>query len=231
MSLLIGTGKLLDQTVEIHQRFSTFLGVGLGLLVVIVLLIAWRRGWPLWSASWYMYGSWVVMALISFTIKSLPLRDSWRYTNALFLLWILLCIVAYFFLFARDRVRGIVTVAFLFPFLGVSMLEFIPNPIEGWLAISLGVLSSLIVGAVIRIGDFRIGLGLILSANIGAGLVLAFISEYQMKDLPPGIPPHDPKLTTAIGRLMFFLIFALGIICIPILLHRIRDTIIRRLPS
>lgn len=57
MGLLIGVGKLLDQTIQINQNISNALGISLGLLVIAILIYAWRRGWPLWSASGISMGA------------------------------------------------------------------------------------------------------------------------------------------------------------------------------
>jgi hypothetical protein len=133
-------------------------------LVAVVLFFAWRRGWPLWSASWYGYGTWTAMALISFVISRLD--EDWRYTNALFLGWIGLCIIGYFYLFSKDRLKALLAVAFLFPMLGIMFLEFVPSAIEGWLAIGLGLLTTLTAAAIVRLGDFPIGLRLALGVNL-----------------------------------------------------------------
>ena len=94
MGLLIGTGKLLTTaTSRPSQTMSIIAGISLMGLVVVVLFFAWRRGWPLWSASWYGYGTWAAMALISLAISQLELNEDWRYSNALFLGWIGLCII------------------------------------------------------------------------------------------------------------------------------------------
>jgi hypothetical protein len=173
MGLLIGTGKLLTTAASRpSQAMSIIAGVSLMGLVVIVLFFAWRRGWPLWSASWYGYGTWTAMALISFVISQLELDEDWRYTNALFLGWIGLCIIGYFYLFSKDRLKALLAVAFLFPMLGIMFLEFVPDFIEGWLAIGLGLLTTLTAGAIVRLGDFPIGLRLALGVNFVNGLAL-----------------------------------------------------------
>ena len=117
--------------------------------------------------------------------------------------------------------HGLLSVAFLFPLLGVMFLEFIPNPIEGWLAIGLGLLTALTVATIVRGGDLRIGLWLVLGINIIAGLSLAYVSEYQMKDLPTGIPTHIPKFGNFLELLTLYSIFGLGMVALPFILRSV----------
>lgn len=220
MGLLIGAGKLgIFDIYQVSQTGNAIIGIGLALLVIGMLIYAWRHGWPLWSTSWYLYGTWVVLVILGLGIKRLDLEDSSRYANAMFLGWILLCIVGYFIILLKSKLHGLLSVAFLFPFLGVMFLEFIPNPIEGWLAIGLGLLTALTVASVVRIGKFQAGLWLILGVNVIAGLSLAYVGEYQMKDFPPGIPAHVPKFSNFLELLTLYSIFALGIIIAPFILR------------
>jgi heme A synthase len=43
------------------------------------------------------------------------------------------------------------------------MLEFIPDPVEGWLAVSLGLLAAITAGVIVRLGEFRTALILVTS--------------------------------------------------------------------
>jgi hypothetical protein len=198
---------------------SVILGVTLALLVVAMLIVAGRRGWPLWSASWYLYGTWVTVVILGLIIEKLNLEKSWRYTNAMFFLWIFICIIGYFMILSKSKLHGLLSVAFLFPMLSVMMMEFIPNPIEGWLAISLGLLAAGMIGAVVRISEFRRGLALVLGLNLIAGLAIAYVSEYQMLDLPVGIPAHIPQLGNFLRQSVFYSIFGLGVVSIPLILR------------
>jgi hypothetical protein len=216
MGLLIGLGKLgvLDE----YQGSPTgnmIAGIGLALLVIGVLMYAWRRGWPLWSASLYLYGTWVSLVVIGLTIEGLNLAESWRYTNAIFVAWILLCIIGYFAILSRSKLHGLLSVAFLFPMLSVLMLEFIPNPIEGWLALGVGLLAAIASGAIVRVGELRLTLGLVLGFNFAVGLVWAYIGEYKMLDLPAGIPAHVPKVSNFFEMLALYCVFGLGVITLP----------------
>ena len=172
MGLLLGFGKLgVFDLVQVSQTGTAIIGIGLALLVLGVLVFAWRRGWPLWGASWYLYGTWVSVVIIGLTIESSDLEESWRYTNAMFFGWILLCIIGYLAILSKSKLHGLLSAAFLIPMLSVMMLEFVPNPIEGWLANGVGLLAALTAGIVVRVGELRLGLGLVLGLNLTVGLV------------------------------------------------------------
>jgi hypothetical protein len=218
MGLLIGTSKFLSTaSTQPVQTMGLIAGISLMSLVVIVLLFAWRRAWPLWSASWYGYSTWVTMAFVSFGISRLELDQIWGYTTVLYLGWLGLCITGYFFLLSTNRLKALLAIAFFFPILSVMFLEFVPNPIEGWLAIGLGLLTSLTAGAIVRLGDFRLGLKFALGVNAVTGLFLAYVGEYQISDLPSGIH-HVPSLSNFAQLLTLYLILALGLILGPLLL-------------
>jgi hypothetical protein len=219
MGLLIGAGKFLNAsgTNQVPQIVSNILGISLILLVTITLIYAWRRGWPLWSASWYGYGLFILMGIGTFIISEFD--NSWQYTNALFLGWLVIWGIGYLYLFFRDRLRALLTIFFLFPLLGVMMMEFIPNPIEGWVAISLGLLTALSAATIVRLGSYRVTLGLVIGVNLVAALVLAFISEYRMLDLPSGAPPHTPKFSSFLVFLALYTIVALILMGTPFLIQ------------
>ena len=232
MGLLIWVGKLgMFDVYQVSQTGNAIIGIGLALLAIGMLLYAWRCGWPLWSASWYLYGTWVSLAITGLTIESLNLEDSWRYTNAMFLGWILLCIIGYFVILSKSKLHGLLSVASLFPMLSVTMMEFIPNPIEGWLAISVGLLAALAAGAIVRVGELRMALGLVLGLNLAVGLAWAYISEYKMLDLPAGIPAHIPRFSRFLALLGLYCIFGLGIIALPFILRGLWNFGRRKLAS
>jgi hypothetical protein len=219
MGALIGLGKLF--VVGVYENAPTIpavIGSALGLLVVAALVLAWRHGWPLWSASWYLYGIWVTMAILSLTVENLNLEESWRYTNALFFGWILVCIIGYVFLLTQSKLHGLLSVAFLFPLLGVMMLEFVPDPVEGWLGLGLGLMTAVTAATIVRQGSFRTGLALVLGLNLAAGLSLAYVGEYQIKDLPASLQP-TPVFGNFLKLWGLYAFIALGIIALPFLVR------------
>jgi hypothetical protein len=218
--LLFVMGKLININVnQFSPTINAIIGIFLAILVIGVLIYSWRHDWPVWSASWYLFGTWIILLILGLGIGSLDLEISWIINIVLLSGWILLCIVGYFALLLKSNLHAILSIAFLFPMLGIMNLEFIPNIIEGWQGISLGLLTALTAGAIIRIGDFRIGLGLVLGVNLVAGLAWAYISEYKMLDLPAGIPAHVPRISTFFLLFALYIILAIGIIALPFIVR------------
>jgi hypothetical protein len=217
MGLLIGGGKLLVTTVHPPPTLSTSSGILFMAVVVAGHLFAWRRHWPLWSASWYGYGVWAAMALASLGLNRVDLEGAWAITHGLYLCWIGLVILGYVALLVRDQLRGLLAVAFLMPMLGLTLLEFVPNVIEGWLAIGLGLLAAGAAGAIVRLGSFSTGLGLALGVNLVAGVALAYVTEYQGSEFPLGMAAA-PTLSGFATGLIVYLVPTLGLIGLPLLL-------------
>jgi len=218
VGLLLGWSSLLTVSIDPDQKYATNLGIGLAILVIALLMIAWQRGWPLWSASWYLYGTWIVLVMLSQVIEKLDLRESWRYSSAMLLGWLIFCIGGYFSLSLKSKLHALLAIAFLFPFIGMAALEFIPDNIEGCLAITLGLLVALVSGVIVRKGNFRTALGLVLGVNIVSGLTLAYISEY-LPVFPTEITTHVPQFSNFIELLALYSIFGLGIVALPFILH------------
>lgn len=219
MGLLVGLGNLTHLTGS-SPSVSIILGILLVALVVGLLIYAWQRGWPLWSASWYIYGAWVALAILFLGIEILNLDVPWRYINALFFAWVLFCIAGYFGILLKSNLHGLLSVVALFPMLGVGMLEFIPNDVEGWTVLGVGLLVGATAAAIVRMGSFPLGLGLTIAANLLAGLILAYMSEYQSTVRPPGLPDvYPPQLGNFLSLLALYIAMALGIIGLPLVLR------------
>lgn len=220
VGLMGAIGKIIEaDSYPAYSSIVTVVAIAMMILVAGMLLYAWRVHWPLWSASWYMYGAWIVIVILGLGIEQLNLEESWRYSNLLIPVWIGACLVGYFLILSRDRLKGLLAIVFVFPFIGLGSLEFIPNPFEGWLALILGTLVALVAAAVVRFGRFQAALGIVLGANALTGLVLAYTSEYQLKDLPSGVPAHMPQFTGFLGLLGLYLLIGLGVISAPFLIQ------------
>lgn len=232
IGLLMGLGKIVSVEVGAASLFPAVAAASLlAVLIIGLMTYAWRRGWPVWSASWYLYSAWLVLVVLGLGVERLNLDESWRYTNAMFAGWVVLAILGYFSILFKSRLHGLLSVAFLFPFLGLTLLEFVPNPIEGWLAIGLGLVFALGSGAVVRMGEFRPAVVLVLGLNLLSGFMLAYVGEYQMKDLPAGIPAHVPGLSSLMKDFALYGGIAVGVIALPFLLRGLWDFSKRILPG
>lgn len=95
----------------------------------------------------------------------------------------------------------------------------------------MGLLTAPASGAIIRIGQFRTALVLVVEINAVAGLSLAYVDEYQIKDLPPGVRAHVPKFTSFLGLLVLYGISGLGVVVLLFILRSVWDFGRRRLVS
>jgi hypothetical protein len=220
VGLLFGAGRIAGPAAPRPSQATIVVGVSfLALLVALVLAVAWRRRWPRWSASWYGYGAWLWLALPAYLVSRLDLPGSWRYFNALFLGWLALWAAGYLYLFFRDRLAALLSIFALIPLVGVTMLEFVPGPVEGWLAVGLGLLTALAAAIMVRLGTFRAALGLAIGVDLMACLALAYVDEYQMLELPRSIPAHTPAFASFLAHLAFYGAIALVLLAGPFLLQ------------
>jgi hypothetical protein len=221
MGSLIAANKFLS-VVESYPKsrdVSLVYGICLGMLVIAILFLAWRRDWPNWSASWYGYPTFIVMVLMFYGVIGFKLPESWHYTNTLFLGWLALWGIGYLYLFFKDRIKALLAIFFLLPLLGVEMLEFIPNPIEGWLALGIGLMDALVAGIIIRRGNYRLASRLVVGVNLVAALILAYTGEYLIADLPPNYIYQTPSFSNFLELLILYGIVALVLMGTPFILQ------------
>ena len=90
---------------QLVNTFAFVFGGFTGLVVIGVLVLAWRRGWPRWIASWTVIGLLAVSALWT-GLKSLV---RWNLDDSLLTQWIfpLLVAVTLYLITRRDRIAGL----------------------------------------------------------------------------------------------------------------------------
>ena len=224
--LLTGTGRLANVWVSenqahIVQRVEVVFGVGIMLLVVGMFFYAWKQKWPLWSASWLGYFSWIVLVLLGLGIMALPIEEDWRFTNFLIIAWLGAFVTGYFWIYRTDARRGLLAVLFLLPMAYLWFLEFIPDWIEGVVGIGSGLTAALTAGLIVRGLRLPGAVGLVAGINLLIGLILAYVSEY-LPDYPLGIP-HTPSLNAFAGGAMMTGVIMLAVILGPLVFWGLWD--------
>lgn len=171
-------------------------------LVVILLLISWRRGWPRWAAVWVGFFLVVVADnLIDFSpsgvfpgIISVPA-------------WLLLVALVVFWQAQRDALKGFLAVLPITPmmFWLFSMDGIIGN--EGPYYILIGILMALGVGLVVRSGKMKVALGVMLPLILVISLGVNFGTVYHSNDTFPWKPSVGRILGGTLGEALFLGIF------------------------
>jgi len=108
---------------------ETLLGLGLVGAIIAVLITAWRRGWPRWSASWYAYGLVVialpmVMLLQDGTTPTVLSGASMFVVAPLALAWMLYRVSVW------DRLKGLLAALPAVAAAWHPILEFVPFPVR-----------------------------------------------------------------------------------------------------
>ncbi len=215
MGLLIGAGNFVaGGEVPSAQVYSAVIGIGLAGLVIYMLVRAARDDWPLWSASWYGYAAWIVLTVVILLTNMIQNERIWVFNIAVLVGWLGAVLIGYFYLFAADRVRSLLAILFLLPIGGLFFLEFIPNLIEGLLAIGTGSLAAVTAALILRSGDYRRGLLYSLLLVVILALAVSYVAVYQASDLPEFIP-FNPRFSDFVSTLTLFLAIGAAIVGLP----------------
>lgn len=136
--------------------------------IVAALALAWRRGWPRWAASWYVYVAMIALLLPQVALFAVPLIIvGWLY-------WIT----------GRDRIKGLLVATPLMLLFWSPALEFVEPAIHNAIQLGMVLLAAAMAMAIVRLNNARIGLWLALNASLLTGLLAAYARTYW-HNLPP----------------------------------------------
>jgi len=207
LALATGAPGLLRTLCGVSARVTWLyvLGIGLGVIcvgtVVTLLVVAWRQGWPRWSASVYGYLLLMVLAPVGLLLQewNTPIRDLltsafWSVAFPLSAAALLLAVGHW------DRVRGLLTALPLAVFLWLPVLEFVSSPVRDAANLGAWLLVALATAAIIRLGDGKARVWLTVSVCLGVGLAYSYARTYHNQ-----IPPQYAREPTISGMLGLFL--------------------------
>lgn len=199
--------------------FFAVFGVAFFILAGGVVLYAWRHGWPLWTASWYGYGAWLVLiALVPLGLlnEKLGIIEAWKFNNALILGGIGLMGLGYLWLVRRDWLQGLLAALFFMPMMVLMMtIEFVHPQIEGLVFVVSGLLAALASGAIVCLRSWQVGVWLVFGINLLAGAAISYVSVYQI-DIPAQY--FSPTPSAVVTRLTAYLLLSLALVAGPFLL-------------
>ena len=166
---------------------------------VLALVLAWRRGWPLWSAIWYLFFAALPLGLLSWLLSfALPGQVSSQLSEIEVYLVIPLSIAGLLYWVTRlDRLRGSLAALPVLYVLWLPNMEQTPNhiiPLHIEIVIKAAsiALISLTIMLIIRYGDWRTGLWAILATILAVGLQFSYAGIYYGGTLPFTAPGPNP---------------------------------------
>jgi len=174
-------------------------------LVGVMLIVGWRRGWPRWSGSWIGYGLVFVLDWSASLFPHGPVAHIAR------IVWLTLVGVTYFWLARRDRLTGLLAVFPLVPmftaYIGLDVA--IETLIESPVFIGVGLLTALGAAAIVRLGSWRAGVWLALAVVLVTQIPVSYAGTYHSNLRPPyAISPTVSNLIKGVlGGLLAFVIF------------------------
>lgn len=175
------------------------LNVGLLVLMVASLLaifgLAWRRRWPVWSATWYPFFC-IPPLLLAVGLLNLLVQGRFDVTisqEALLYLWFPLIVAVLLYAVARlDPRRGLLAALPVIYLLWFPNMEFVPDALELAIKVPSIALICLAIAFVLRRGDWRAGLFAILGTNLVVGALFAYAGIYHGGTLPFVAPGPSP---------------------------------------
>jgi len=178
-------------------------------VLILAFIIAWRRGWPRWSASYYFY---MFLALAS----PLLILFQDREYMLLYFVYTIVLVVWIYSVTQRDVIKGLL---FITPVAILSwwlVLEFIPSAIQNPLQVGMLLITALAAILITRFGDWRTGIWIIIGSCILVGLPISYFRTYH-HNIPP---EHADSATIAMftGRFAQALFWSSMLVIAPLLI-------------
>ena len=117
-------------------------------------ILAWRRGWPRWFASWMPFWLVPVLALINWPLQTLELY--WIQNVLLYIQFPLALAILVVALGERDRLRGLLATLPLIALLWNVTLEFTIAEYRNLVTLLAWLLGALVACLVLRKGSVRV---------------------------------------------------------------------------
>ncbi|MGW8249875.1 MAG: hypothetical protein ACWGO1_04475 [Anaerolineales bacterium] len=155
--------------------------------LLAALILAWRHGWPPWSATWYLFFS-IPLLLLAVGLSSWLRQGRFNSTitqEDVMFLWVPLFIAVLLYLVTRlHPLRGLLAALPIIYLLWHPNLEFVPDSIELAIITPSILLICLAIAFVLRRGDWRLGLYAVLVMNLAVGILFAYVGIYHGGTLP-----------------------------------------------
>ncbi len=193
-------GALFLDSLNLHWLRPVF-----WIVVIVTLLFAWQRRWPLWSASWVGYG---LVMTFDILIDLAQTYYGSLLENEVVVFWLMLTAAVFFWLARRDWLSGLLAVLPVVPmFLTYISLDGVKGTIpEALVFIAAGLLMMFVVVIIIRKNDIRLGFLLIVFALVAINLPVSYLTTYH-SNVPPEFKVVPTFSNMVKGFLLSFLLF------------------------
>lgn len=200
--LLVVTGLLTWEDTGMR-----ILNIALSVLLVavplVVFILAWRRRWPVWSATWYPV---FCIPLLLLPVGLVSLLEQGRFSltisqDAFIYIWLPLLVAVLLYAVTRlDPRRGLLAASPVIYLLWVPNMEFVTDSIEIAITVAGSLLFCLAVAFILRREGWRSGLYAILGTNLAVGALYSYAGIYHGGTLPFSAP--GPNLVEVMRSLI-----------------------------
>ncbi len=226
--LLVLAGLLTWESVGMQVLNITMMVLFSGIFL-LVLVMAVRRGWPLWSASWYIF-FWLLVLLPLGWLLSMVVygRSEYQVQEViLYLILPLMMAVMLYWVTRTDRLRGLLAALPILYFLWLPNMEqtprhIIPDQLEILIKAASTVLVVMAVMALVRLRDWRKGYWIVLGTILLVGLQFAYVGIYHGGTLPFIAP--GPSLVEVVKSFIPQYLAACSILLGPLFARMFRET-------
>ncbi len=190
LNLFVETGVLAGESPGM-EALNISLGLVLGGTFLLVLVLAFRRGWPLWSASWYLFFCLLAFLPLGWLLSLvLSTRAETAFQNLNLFVGLPLLLAALLYWVARtDRLQGMLAALPIlyylwFPNMEETPLTQIPFGVEMLVKTVSTALVTLAVISILRVRDWRRAFWIILLTILAVGLQFSYVGTYHGGTLP-----------------------------------------------
>jgi hypothetical protein len=188
--LLVESGLLTWETtgMQIVNIILTILLIG---AILVVFFLAWRCKWPTWSATWYPFFGGVPLILAG-NLSSWMFQEHLNFVISqrlvIYIAIPLILAVLLYTVTRRDPLRGLLVTLPVLYLLWTPNMEFVPNSIEVAIKIPSIALICLAIAFLLRRGNWRTGLVVVLAMNLVVGALFSYAGIYYGGTLPSSAP-------------------------------------------
>ena len=157
-------------------------------LIGVVLFFARRKGWPRWTASWYLYG--IVLVTIPVLMLFQLINEStpqYIMEAMMFVMPVFLAVLLYE-IARRDRLKEVLIALPVLTLFWYALLEFVPPEVDVFLLIWGWMLTVAVAVIIVRFDNWRLGVWSFLGLNLLVGLSASYAYVFR-NNIPPG---HGP---------------------------------------